>query len=361
MSVRDPGRAGGRRAARRRGVGPRRGAAIAIGVVVALVVVVLVWRWGGDEPSDVVTPSPTQGAGRAALMTLSVVGGADAYVAVIGAGGGYAPAAVVLEPQLTLVAPGQGDRTIEALAQGDGAALRAAVSNGIGAWTSRYGVMDVQGLGAVVERQGTINVNLPDAYPLGDAVLGPGEVEIDATDLVALLTEPGDDAVLRFLAVMEGVLASGASIQRTAFVDSDDAGGAAAIVATARSATVDLAPTEIVAGTVLVPSQPDFDDMMGQLFGTSAPVRTIIQNGSGQPGVGVTVAERLLPAGFRVVISENADTFDHPTTVITANGAEHEAAALRAQEALGVGTVEVSDVGSGFADVTIVVGKDFTA
>jgi hypothetical protein len=355
--VSDPG---GSRAARSSGR-QRRTRLIAIGAAVVLAAGIVVWRLGGDEPASVVTPSQSVTPGTSALMVLSVTEGAEAYVAVIGSGGGRDPAAVTLEPGLTVVAPGQGDRSIEELAQGEGSSLRVAVSNGIGAWASRYGVMNLDALGAVVEREGGLAADLPDAYTIGGSVLGPGETSMDARQVVALLAEPANDGPARFLAVLEGLLAAGPSVQQTDFTESDDAGGAAAIVGTAAGATVDLAPTEIVAGTVLVPSQPEFDDLMVSLFGIGTPTRAIVQNGSGRPGVGEAVAESLLPAGFRIVISENAEDFDHERTEITAHGVEHQEDAVRAQQSLGVGSILVSEVASGFADVTIVVGKDFAA
>ena len=71
------------------------------------------------------------------------------------------------------------------------------------------------------------------------------------------------------------------------------------------------------------------------------------------------MATQIIPAGFRITLSQNAQTFDVETTVF-ANGVEFEEAAKRAREALGVGRVRVSQVASGIGDITIVVGKDFT-
>jgi hypothetical protein len=69
----------------------------------------------------------------------------------------------------------------------------------------------------------------------------------------------------------------------------------------------------------------------------------------------------LIPAGFRIVVSENAATFDHRRTLVVASSPDDGAAAERAQAALGVGTVSVSGAATGVGDVTIVVGKDFGA
>jgi hypothetical protein len=62
-----------------------------------------------------------------------------------------------------------------------------------------------------------------------------------------------------------------------------------------------------------------------------------------------------------VTLSQNAQTFDQATTEVIANGNEYLGAARRAWKALGVGQVQASQVPSGIGDITIVVGKDFTA
>ena len=81
---------------------------------------------------------------------------------------------------------------------------------------------------------------------------------------------------------------------------------------------------------------------MTQIFGTPVPLRAEVLNGNGEPGVGEAVGAQLIPAGFRIVLSENADTFDHQTTDIVADGTENEQAAQTAKDALGVGKVIVS-------------------
>jgi len=358
--VSDVGSGPGPTRAARGGERRRRQVRLGAAAVAAMLLVVAVLSWlGREEPASVVAQSPSVTPGASALMVLSVTGGGDAYVAVVGSGGGRPPAAMVLDPELTVVAPGQGDRTIRALAAGDGASMRVAVSNALGAWAARYGVMNLDALGAAVERAGGLTVNLPDVYTVGGTVLGPGEAPMDPRQVTALLREPSDDASFRWAAVLEGMLAQGLPLQATDFADSDDASGAAAIFGVARGATLELAPGEIVAGTVAVPEQPAFDEMTAALFGVSTPARAIVQNGSGRPGVGEAIAALILPEGFRIVISENADSFDHALTQITAHGPEHEADAEAVHDALGVGTVVVSQVASGFADVTIVVGRDF--
>jgi NAD(P)-dependent dehydrogenase (short-subunit alcohol dehydrogenase family) len=88
-------------------------------------------------------------------------------------------------------------------------------------------------------------------------------------------------------------------------------------------------------------------------------VPVIVLNGNGVPGIGEAVAEKLLPGGFRVAVSQNASDFDHSETLIVVGSPDDVALAERVRDLLGVGSVSVS-VGSGIAPVTVVIGKDFT-
>jgi LytR cell envelope-related transcriptional attenuator len=120
-------------------------------------------------------------------------------------------------------------------------------------------------------------------------------------------------------------------------------------------------PVHVVAGTATIADQPGLDSLVGSTWGTEKPIPVIVQNGSGVPGVGTDVGRRVIPAGFRVALSQNAESFDVATTTVIANGAPNIPHARRVRQALGVGRVQVSQVPSGIGNVTIVVGKDFTA
>lgn len=111
------------------------------------------------------------------------------------------------------------------------------------------------------------------------------------------------------------------------------------------------------------------DELIAELFDGSVPHadragRSLqVLNGNGSPGIGQSVAARLLPAGFRVILTGNADNFDHAETkvVIYDDSPEQLAIAAEIVELLGVGTVELSLTPQSVVDVTIVVGQDFTA
>ena len=83
-------------------------------------------------------------------------------------------------------------------------------------------------------------------------------------------------------------------------------------------------PTHISSSSARVPDYPALDALMARDFGVEqAPVAVLVQNGVGDPGIGGHVAAQLVPQGFRVVFSSNADDFDHRTTEVIAGGDEY--------------------------------------
>jgi hypothetical protein len=335
-----------------------------VAVVVIVAFGVAVARIGGGDGAAA-SPSATGSAPSpvastsADLLALSITGAPNALLAVVGTSASDTPAALVLPPSMIVVVPGQGETVTEDVQALPGDSMRVAVSNAVGTWTDRYAVMELSQLGRVVDRAGGISANLPDAYPLGGTVLGPGKTHMTGDQVVTLLHADADDIDLRWAAVLDGLLQAAPSLTQDDLAETDDASASVATFTSASGAEVQVAPTKVVGGTVLVPSQPDFDELVGRIFGTPLPVRALVQNGTGTPGIGEAVGRDLIPAGFRVVLSENASTFDHATTTITATGNEHLADAEAAKRALGVGDVQVTQVPSGLADVTIVVGRDF--
>jgi hypothetical protein len=335
--------------------------------IVALVVIaaagVAATRLGGGDGTAAESPSPTGSSPAAStlnrLLALSITGAPKALLAVVGTGGTLPPAGLVLPPGMTVVVPGQGETSTEEVQALPGDSMRVGVSNALGAWADHYAVMDLAGFGRAIDAAGGLSVNLPAAYPIGPTVLGPGETHMTGDQVVTFLHEDADDTDLRWASVLEAFLAASPAVSRQDLAESDDPSVAANILQSAAGADVQVAPTKVVGGTAIVAAQPDFDQLVGRVFGTAEPVRVFVQNGTGRPSVGESVARDLLPAGFRIVLSENASSFDHATTTITANGDAHLDDANEIERALGVGDVRVTQVPSGLADVTIVVGRDF--
>jgi hypothetical protein len=292
------------------------------------------------------------------LLALSVTGAPNALLATIGTGGGNETAALIVPPGLTVVMPGAGEMPSEQVGALDGPSMQIGVSNVVGTWNEHYAVMDLDRLGGLVDRIGGLNADLQDIYSVGNDVLGPGETHLTGAQVIALLHERADDTAARWADVLGALLAAQPNISPTDLSDTDDQAAAADILSSGQ-ARIEIMPTQTVGGTAVIAAQPDLDTLVTELFGTEPPVRAEVRNGSGEPGVGTAVGALLIPAGFRIVLSENADTFDHQVTEVIANGSENEKDAQDAQKALGVGKVIVSQVPSGLADVTVIVGHDF--
>lgn len=316
---------------------------------------------GGDGVASPTPSGPPASAGErpSTLLALSVTGSPNALLATVGSGAGRAPAAFTLATGMTVIVPGQGEAATQDVQALPGDSMRIAVSNAVGAWALHYAVTDLDHLGAAIDREGGLTVNLGQAYTISADVLGPGETDMTGAQILAFLSEQASDSDLRWAGVLEAMLANGPVLQAVDLTETDDPAATSALLQAAGGASVEVGPVQVVGGTAMIPLQPDFDAMVGELFGTVRPVRVDVRNGTGAPGVGEAAARRLIPAGFRVVLSGNAESFDHATTEVIATGDAHQADAERAQKALGVGTVEVSQVPSGVAEVTVVVGKDF--
>jgi LytR cell envelope-related transcriptional attenuator len=296
------------------------------------------------------------------LMSLDVIGGAAPYLAVIGTdASGSRPAAIPIPHDLTLVIPGQGETPATDVAGLPGPSVQVALSNELGVWTQSYAIMTVAQLGAVASRMGGLPVDLPSAVKTSGGVVGPGTVTLSGRQIQALLEARGGDPDDRWDAVLTALMATPPTLQRS------DLKEVSSLSAVQRTLTASVAGevlpivVQTVAGTTYIPKQPDFDHLVQSTWRTRQPIPTIVQNGNGKADVAEAVARSIIPAGFRVVLSQNAQAFDVPTTSVIANGAAHANQARRAQKALGLGQVQLSPLASGVADVTIVVGKDFTA
>jgi polyisoprenyl-teichoic acid--peptidoglycan teichoic acid transferase len=361
---REPERVGATRV--QRGVNRRRrGFMVALGAVVLVAVVAFaVVRWGGgdDAPSqDQASDGVTVDAEGPTTLAFQVRGTTAPMMAIIGAGTEEHAATIMPMPaDLTIVGPGQGEITIPEVAGLPGESMRIDLSNMAGTWLDAYAVISLNGFAELVDRAGGIQVNLGEAYPTKSGSLGPGAVTLTGQQAKAFLAGSTDDAATRWEFVLTALLEDPPQLEETDLAETDDAEAAAQVFAGAQSADVTQVPTVVVAGTVRVPKYDDLDRIMTTSFGAATPTPAIVQNGNGEAGVGEAVGAKLIPAGFRITLSQNAQTFDVVTTDVFANGVEYEEDAKRARKALGIGRVRVSEVQSGIGDVLIVVGKDFT-
>lgn len=215
----------------------------------------------------------------------------------------------------------------------------------VGLWVDHHAVTDLAHLSAFIDRAGGIEV---------------GGVTRTGPETVASLQQ-GPGRQLAWQTAVGGLLATGATWEPSDYLDVDAGEKVSAILGAGERSVVEPLPTRVSAGGQEEPDYEQIGPVLTAVLGAPnraiAPV--IVLNGSGAPGVGEDVAKRIVPEGYRVVVSDNASTFDHEETLIVV-GSEHDRQiAEHVRDLLGVGQVVVSGPPSGIAQVTIVVGKDF--
>jgi len=301
--------------------------------------------------------------GPSHLMVLAVTGGSEPYVALVGSRGHPAPLAVDVQPHIVLTLPGSGTGTVSDAAAGDLSLLSVSIENMVAAPVDHGVILDTADLGRAVDAAGGIPVSLLDAETLGGRNVGPGTVKLSGRQVLDYLAagrsfDRGD----HWRAVLKGFLASGIAFRSDEVTGADSLKGVNASLAAARGALTRELPARESEGGLLLPLQGQIRGMLNGRLGmaVSEPVPIVVMNGSGKPGVGAEVAERLVPGGFQVVGSENAPKFNYKTTTVYATTQSAFPAAERAGKLLGVGAVTLgkSPV-SGLADITIIVGRDF--
>lgn len=315
-------------------------ALLAAAVAVAALGAFALSRKGSEEGSVRGSPAPPS---RQSVVLL-VQADPRPMIAVIGAEGDAPPAAVVVPAGTLITIPGQGDGTAGDAAGLPGTEGRTAISNLLGAWIDHAAAMDPASLAVLVDRAG--GLQLSAGRMTGDQV-------------ATYLAGGRGSSQLRWQEVLGELLDIGSWEERD-FTASDDPAAAAALLAAAKGAGVDELPTTPASSDLLAPDYAAIASIAPAFGGTPAPpVPVVVLNGSGRPGVGDSVAAKLIPGGYRVVVSGNASSFDHDTTLVVAGTDADRSAAEQAAKLLGVGEVSVSGLPSGLGDVTIVVGKDF--
>lgn len=247
---------------------------------------------------------------------------------------------------------------------------------------------------ALFARSGGFEVTVPEAIdatgPDGAVtrVFEPGAQVLDGPGLATLLTVdvPGESelaALPRTQAVLEGFLAATSKDPAAVFADG------APMLETAAPGVVEEVVRTLAAAraedrldVVTLPVEPvgAGDDVVYQVAergralavdvlgaGTADPgsagagVRLEVLNGNGRVGVGAEVAALLVPLGYVIPITGNADSFDVAETVVTVREDDPAllAAAREVVATLGVGRVAISGLPSTTVDITLVVGADW--
>lgn len=317
---------------------------------VLLLVAILVAA--GAVLATIIATRPREGAtdgspvpGSAGGLTLLVLrSNAGPFAAVIGSTGGD-DGALVIPTEISLTVPGQGDATLEDALELPGRQAATAVANLLGVWVDHYAILGRLRLEAIVDRLGGLEI--------------AGQVRTGA-EVVATLEGARRGRTVAFQLALQALLRAGVAWAPDDLAESDDLGPAVAALQGAEGAGV-------VGLEIIEPAEGIFRaepgavrDALVRTFGgpDRDVVSVIVLNGSGEPGIGEAVAERIVGGGFSIVVSENASSFDHEDTLVVVGSSGDVALGERVRDLLGTGTVNVS-VSSGLAPVTIVVGKDF--
>lgn len=287
--------------------------------------------------------SPEVSSGLALLVVRTDSG---SLPVVVGGTGFGASGALVVPPAAVVVVPGQGEATVgEALGLPPRQAATA-VGNLLGLWIEDHATIEADRLAAIADEIGGVTIG--------------GELA-DGRDVAGMFDASGAGDVAGLQVVMEALLAAHVGWSPDDLADAEHPAAVVRMLEDASEARVVTLEAEEVASGVFRATPEQVTDALVEAFGgpSEEAVPVIVLNGNGVPGIGEAVAEKLLPGGFRVAVSQNASDFDHPETLIVVGSPDDVALAERVRDLLGVGSVSVS-VGSGIAPVTVVIGKDFT-
>jgi len=305
-------------------------------------------------------------------------------------------AVVYIPAHAAVEVPGRGLRGIgEALASGGIPLLLVSAENLLGIEIDRYLELSDNDAELLFEATGPLSVNVPDEVRVS---AGPGRARLLFTEgqqqlrpnfLVQLLYVIGldaDDAELglRHISFWDSLFDAFAEEPENLSAAVRSAGGALAesdadpgehaqlLAALAALSPSDrtIAPLPVqqvsVGGSELYAVDAEtieafMSDTLGVADVGNDDVRVQVLNGNGVPGIGQEVAEDLVGAGFRVVLTGNARRLNYKRTLIITydDSDEGRAVAQRARSLLGVGEIQVSVQEQGIVDLTIVVGKDF--
>ncbi len=289
------------------------------------------------------TVPPTEGHAEGLTLLVARTPGGP-FGVVIGSTGAE-DGALVIPSQARVTIPGQGDGTVEDAFDLPPEQAAITVANLLGVGIDHQAVLTRDRLVAVVDRAGGIVV---------------GSDRLSGEQAAGMLADAGDGGTTAFQLVVTGLLQSTVVWQPDDFAKSDSAEDVRRALTAAGGAQVASLPVTEAATNVFQADPETVRRALVDVFGgpDRVVVDVIVLNGSGVPGIGELVADRIVPGGFRIVVSQNAANFNHDETLVVVGSADDVALGERVRDLLGTGSVNVS-VASGIAPVTIVVGKDF--
>lgn len=320
--------------------------------------------------------------GESASLLLLVGEGAETAVALVSVAPGGAAAMTIL-PQDTLISvPGFGEYRLGQAMLFDGPELAAlSVVNQFGIRLDRVVALPPGSFAAALPAPLTVDLAAPFFVDDGTAIvrqLPAGASSVDGALLEEMLVSPGAGDAFEWIqrqgAVWRAVLAAVAADVTVADRLLGSAGGEAPdilVTAAAAGAVVATIPVELAddggsrSALTIVGDRVDgfVAERLGHLLlRPEGRPRIEILNGNGRIGSTRVVADVLVRAGFRLVRTDNADTFDHAETLVIAQGQTAEGIAREIVTVLGHGLLFLEvRAPSGVVDVSIIVGADIPA
>jgi len=303
----------------------------------------------------------------------------DPAFALVAASPAGVPAVVVLPQTLLVAVPGFGEfRLIDALGFEGPDLVALAVTNQFGIRIDQIVTLSRGGIAAGLTAPVEVELTAPLFVqgPAGLERLVPDGRSMVSPDLLeTLLVEAGEGDPFEFIqrqgaawrAILEAV-AGDPGIADRLLAATGGTPAADLLVTAAASpdgvvATVPVERAESAAGSGLAPTNRAAEFVAARvghlLIRPEGRPRIEILNGNGRIGTTRVVAEILIRKGFRLVRTDNADTFEHETTLVIAQGDHAAAAAREIVELLGRGSLFLEvRAPSGVVDVSIIVGDD---
>ena len=287
---------------------------------------------------------------------------------------------VVFPASLATTVPGYGDFPLSETARFEDAALTAiTLTNLLGVRIDATVGLTAEDLMLAVSSPVSVDLPTEVVVPAGDGgtVLAErGVALLQPSLLAAILLTQGESDELAWLerqgAVWEALFTSDDVAGLIAALDAkagpgEDAVPALLAVAAGSPLTVSGPPlTAIGIGTdeQLVLRGADADSFvlsrMAHLLIREGPrPRVEVLNGNGRTQTTRLVAETLVRRGFKVIKTDNADSFDYRDSRVIAQGRGNRLPGAEIVELLGVGQLELEvRAPSGVVDVSIIVGQD---
>lgn len=349
----------------------------AIAGALALLVVVGVTVRSADDRTSVRPRAARSvkpvGAGTLLLVHHSALFGNDLMVLL---GRDRASGSALLIPSATqLDVPALGVATLGAISVDDqGARLATSVENVVGVRVDRTVVLDDPGLTAVMGPSAPLKVALSAQVEIlaPPATFAAGEQDLSAAQATQLMVGPQSvnelDRLVSSGTVLDAWLGR-LKVPAIARQTTDLQSGLAPLVATALAPdhqinTLPVDSISITGGERFAVREPDLVAYVVRAFprerlgSDRGRPRVEVLNGTGFLGVAQAVADKVVPAGGKITLTENIQGFGQNVTEVVYFQDEWRDGAQRLLDAMGCGSLRKARKDLGISDVTIVVGSD---